>query len=338
MQQRLAALLALAMFGLVILIVLVWRPAPSTDAPDRVSFQIATGGSGGVFFTIGQTMAGLLSHPPGVGRCETSTVCGPSGVILSTRSSLGAFDNLHAVNEGVVDSAFAQDDVITQAVEGGGEFRHVGAQRHVRVIAALFAEEMHLVVAARSGIADVGDLRGRRVALGDGGTEVTAREILSAWHVPMSTIRRDGDNDPAAGLAAGKLDAFFVMSGVPVDAVTQLLKSGKAKLVPISGPEAERLVRDVPQLATASIAAGTYPATGEVKTVSTRAFWIVRDRAPDALIYGLVRALFNPANRAALAQSHPAAAEIGTGSAAINPPAPLHSGAARYYREIAVLR
>jgi hypothetical protein len=251
---------------------------------------------------------------------------------------LGAFDNLRAVNDGLVDSAFAQDDVIAQAAQGSGVFRHVGAQHHVRVIAALFVEEMHLVVAVQSGIANVGDLRGRRVALGDGGTEVTAREILSAWHVPLSAIHRDGDDDPAAALAAGGLDAFFVMSGVPVDAVTQLLKSGKAKLVEITGPEVEHLVREVPQLAPASIAAGIYPATGEVKTVSTRAFWIVRDRAPDALIYGLVRALFNPANREALAQSHPAAAEIGTGSAAINPPAPLHSGAARYYREIAVLR
>ena len=45
-------------------------------------------------------MAGLISHPLGVGRCDTATVCGPAGVILSARTSEGAADNLRSVNQG----------------------------------------------------------------------------------------------------------------------------------------------------------------------------------------------------------------------------------------------
>jgi uncharacterized protein len=59
----------------------------------------------------------------------------------------------------------------------------------------------------------------------------------------------------------------------------------------------------------------------------------VRDSAPDALIYGIARALFNPANHMALAASHPAAHEISLDTAAKDPPAPIHQGAARFYRE-----
>ena len=59
----------------------------------------------------------------------------------------------------------------------------------------------------------------------------------------------------------------------------------------------------------------------------------MRDSVPDALVYGITRALFNPANRDALAASHPSAREIGLATAALNPPAPLHPGAARYYPE-----
>jgi TRAP-type uncharacterized transport system substrate-binding protein len=70
-----------------------------------------------------------------------------------------------------------------------------------------------------------------------------------------------------------------------------------------------------------------------VETVSTRAYWVTRDSEPDPLVYGMVRALFNPANRDALTASHPSAREIGLDSAATNPPAPLHPGAARFYRE-----
>jgi TRAP-type uncharacterized transport system substrate-binding protein len=59
----------------------------------------------------------------------------------------------------------------------------------------------------------------------------------------------------------------------------------------------------------------------------------VGDAESDWLIYGLTRSLFNPANRNVLAASHPSALEIGLDSAAGNPPAALHPGAARFYRE-----
>ena len=85
-----------------------------------------------------------------MGRCDTATVCGPAGVILSARTSEGAADNLRAVNSGAVDSGFADGDVIAAAVAGEGAFRRPA--RHLRVIAALFPEEAHLVVAAKSDI------------------------------------------------------------------------------------------------------------------------------------------------------------------------------------------
>jgi TRAP-type uncharacterized transport system substrate-binding protein len=74
-----------------------------------------------------------------------------------------------------------------------------------------------------------------------------------------------------------------------------------------------------------------------VETVAARAYWITRDSTPDALIYGLTRALFHPANRAALMASHFSARDIDLGTAAKDPPAPLHPGAARYYREMGKL-
>src|SRR6478609_9126458 len=142
MQQRLAAIFALAAFGLFILWGLNWRGAPANDQGARINFQIATGPSGGTFFTMGQAIAGLISHPPGVGRCETSTVCAPSGVILSARSAQSSFDNLRAVNNGLVESALVQADMADAAARGVGLFRRFGPQRRIQVIAALFPEEV----------------------------------------------------------------------------------------------------------------------------------------------------------------------------------------------------
>lgn len=337
--ERLAALFALAAFGLLVLLSLNSRTGTGTGEEARISFQIGAGPSDGTFFTIGQAIAGLISHPPGVGRCETSTVCGPSGVILSARTAPGAFDSLTAVNRGLIDSALVPADMAEAAAAGQGPFRRLGPQRHLRVIAALFTEPVHLVVRSDAPIARVSDLAGKRVALGATTSDaaMTAREILSAFGVGPGAVRRVDSDDPAADLAAGKLDAFFVIAGAPSPHVVKALATGKARLLPIDGDAASRLPQDDAQLAAATIAPGVYRGVGAVATLSTRAVWVVNDRAPDALVYGLARALFNPANRVALAASHPAAGEIDVATAAQAPPAPLHSGAARYYREVGKL-
>jgi TRAP transporter TAXI family solute receptor len=342
MQQRIAAAIALAGFLLAIIGLLVSGGVigGGADAPARVSFQIATGATTGTFFPIGQAMAGLLSHPPGVGRCETATVCGPAGVIISARTSAGATANLRMVDQGQVNSGLVQGDVIAAAAAGRGPFRRGGPLRHVRVIGALFAEPVHLVVAVKSGIHGVADLRGKRVAFGseETGTAITAREVLLAYRIPeyrVKLVRSDDSNDQL--LREGKIDAYFAVAGVPLDPVTALIRAHLAILAPIDGPGRDRLVAMVPALAAASIPAGAYPGQPEIQTVSTRAYWVTRDGETDALIYGLARALFNPANRAALAASHPSAREIGLDNAGNESPAPLHPGAARYYREMGKL-
>lgn len=336
MQQRLAAIFALIAFGILVLWGLNWRAAPAGGNGARVTFQIATGPSGGTFFTIGQAMAGLISHPPGVGRCETSTVCAPSGVILSARSAQGSFDNLRAVNNGLVESALVQADMADAAMRGTGSFRRFGPQRNLRVIAALFPEEVHLVASTRSGITDVRDLARRRVWLGAPDTDagITARRVLSAFRVSVRPVESD---DPAAALAEGKLDAYFATAAAPFGPVAQSLSDGKARLVPIAGPAAERLLRQEPQLQHADIAADIYPASPSVGTIATRTIWVVNAQVSDALVYGITRALFHPANHEALAASHPSAHQVSEDRATLELPAPLHNGARRYYRESGTL-
>ena len=334
MSQRVVAIIALAAFVALVMGALVTggkMGLADDSGPARISFQIATGSTEGVYFPVGQAMAGLISHPLGVGRCDTATVCGPAGVILSARTSEGGADNLRAVNSGAVDSGFADGDMIAQAVAGEGAFRRPAS--HLRVIAALFPEETHLVVSVKSDIQSVADLRGKRVLMGapNTGGMVRTRAILTAYRVhPREIVSQDM---PSQLMRDGKIDAYFTTAGVPLDSVRDLIVHHVARLVPIDGEGRDRLIQMLPQLSAATIAANVYPGQPAVETVATRAWWVTRDREPDPLVYGLVRALFNPANYASLAASHPSARGIGLDSAAVNPPAPLHPGATRFYRE-----
>ncbi len=340
MSQRLAALIALAGFVLTVMGVWLWggNLGLTDQSSSRVSFQIATGSTESIYFPVGQAIAGLISHPPGVGRCETATVCGPAGVILSARTSEGATDNLRSVNQGLVDSGISEGDVIAAAVKGQGAFRRRATR--LRIIAALFGEQTHLVAAAKSSIQSVGDLRGKRVMLGGAentGAVMRARAILAAYRVGRVRVVPFESGNSVQLLREGKIDAYFITTGAPVDPVHDLIGQDLARLVPIDGEGRERLLKLVPQLRPTLIPAGVYPRIGAVETVGVNAYWVTRDGEPDPLIYGLTRALFHPANRAPLAAGHRNAGEISLDKAAAEPPAPLHSGAARFYREAGII-
>jgi TRAP transporter TAXI family solute receptor len=311
--------------------------AAQTLAP-RIAFQVATGSTGGTYFPVGSLIAGFVSNPPGIGRCEEAYVCGPSGLVLSARTSQGAVDNVLAVNAGRVDSGMTQGDVVEQALSGRGAFRGAGRQTHLRVIAGLFPEEVHLVVARKSRITKVSDLRGKRVSLGsDGsGTSVTARAVLSAYGISESAIHARHDNADVDALAMqrGKLDAFFFVGGAPVTLIDDLIERGQARLLSIDGPARARLLKAEPSLSATTLSTATYPGTGPVETVAVRAFWVVRDSVPDDLVYGIARSLFNPVNRGLLDAGPHAARLIGIDTAVQDLPAPVHPGALRFYREM----
>ena len=315
--------------------------AQSIDSPQRIAFQISTGSTTGSYFPVGQLLAQLLSHPPGVGRCQTADVCGPAGLIVSTRASEGSISNVTAVNSGNVTSGIAQTDVVALAVAGKGAFTKTGPARQLRVIATLYGEDLHLLAAKNANIKSVADLRGKRVSLSSegSGTISTARAVLAAYRLTERTITPNYDSGERATdlLQSGRIDAMFYVGGTPASLIEQLLDEGVAVLVPITGEPRTRLLRAQPHLYAHTIPQGTYSGTDNVDTVAVDALWVTDASQPDSLIYGVAKSLFNPANRNTLNAERVGAHFLELASAAKGATAPLHPGAARYYMEMGVL-
>ncbi len=303
--------------------------------PRRVAFQIATGS--GNYFAVGEAISGLISHPPGVTRCLGAGRCGPQGLVASARTGAGAIANLEAVNDGQLDSSLSPSDVVGEAVAGKGAFRHTGKETHLRVIAALYPETLHLVAAAPAKIETVSGLRGKRVALGvkDSADFVRARAVLAAYGLSERRIKPVYERPERAAtmLEQGKLDAFFVSGGVPLPLVAALTGAHKAVLVPLAGKGRDRLLKNMPGLAADIIPAGLYPGMAAVPAVRGQVLWMVRDTAPPDLVYALTRALFDLGNRPLLDQVGRDGRAIRLDRAQGVLPAPLHAGAARFYRE-----
>jgi hypothetical protein len=311
-------------------------------AQDNVRyFRIGTGAAGGTYYPIGTVLANAISNPPGSRPCDRGGACGVPGLIATAQTTQGSVQNLDELMQGRFDAALTQADVAYWAYRAEAIYQGKPAFASLRLIATLYPETVHLVVRREAGIAAVGDLKGKRVSLGEAGsgTLVHARFVLEAHALAPedldSVYLRIGES--ADGLRQGKLDAFFFTAGAPVAAVAALANAAEIALVPIASAPVEPLRRRYPYFGTARISGAEYKGVVDTPTLSVNTLWVVDARADEELIYGITRALWHPNPRTLLEKGHPAGKQITLERALEPSPIPFHPGAERYYREIGKL-
>lgn len=322
-----------------LLAVLSFSSAPPVSAQEPKFFRIGTGGVNGTYYPIGSIIGNAISNPPGSRACESGGSCGVPGLIGIVVSSNGSVANMEAMLRGEIDSGFAQSDMVHAAYTGTGPFAGRAPMTELRVIASLYAERMQLVVATDSGIADLTDLRGRRVSLDEpgSGTLPLTTDLLDAAGIGQGGVVAEYMKPgPAASLMGrGELDAFFIVAGVPTNAVSDLINAGQAAVVPLAGPAVDALLERHEFLSHAPIPAGVYGSDQpEIETFGVTAQWVTTSDASEDLIYAVCKALWNDATRTLLAGGHPSGKQIRLKDALNGVNVPLHVGAERCYADL----
>ena len=323
--------------GLFALAFTVYLGSQGFKNADKVSFfRIATGPTSGTYFSVGKTIASVISHPPGAEPCEVGGRCGVPGLIAIAQTTQGSVANMRSVNAGQFESGLAQADIVYASFWSEGVFKGVPPLDRVRVIANLYREAIHLVARYDSDINSVEDLRNKRVSLDipGSGTHADAIAILEAFGLSRNDIRlQEMDSSTAADqILDNKLDAFFLISGPPSPSVANLAERGAIRLIPIDGKPARKLIRENNFFSPFTLPAQLYKYSGEIKTLGVGASWIVNESVDDDLVYAILPAFFNPANRERLQPT--------TGHISISiddTPIFLHPGAKRYYLEAGII-
>lgn len=330
----LSRLLVAVAGGLLIAPTLAQTPPPEVQ---RISFQIATGPVSGSYVLVGEALARIISNPPGLARCETDGVCGPEGLIATSKSSSGSFANAVSVNSGRVKSAIVQADIAGAAYLGEGPFKDMGPLKNLRVAARLHDETLHLVVAPRSRIKRIGDLVGKRVAIdtAKAASNFTVRTLLAAANIPAKRLRLSFQtaDQAARELRDGKIDAFFVIGVAPIRLVDGLVRRGQARIVGIDSGTVARLARKMPTFGKVELPADTYRSSKATVTVSVASLWLVNKSLPDNVVYSVLRSLWNPTNRNEIDRLGSVSRSIDPDTAAENLPLPLHPGAQKFYAD-----
>jgi uncharacterized protein len=334
--------------------------AADAQADEQQFFRIGTAATTGTYFQIGGVLASAISKPPGARDCEHGGGCGVPGLVAIAQASQGSIQNVLAVGSGQLESALAQSDIaywaytgsaiaprrcglgkeeVAARTTGAALLKSRGALRNLRAIAGLYPEDIHVVVRAESSIRALQDLKGKRVALGEpeSGTLADARLVLEAAGLNECEMKADylGLSEAADGLAQMRIDAFFVVGGYPVPAITEAATATPIRLLPVPRDVADRLARKYAFFEVDTIPAGSYPGIEtDTPTLSTTALWVVREDVPEDLVYLITRALWSEATKRLLDAGHPVGRRIRLASALEGVTIPLHLGAARFYREV----
>ena len=294
--------------------------ACQSPQPSPRPLVLATGLDSGLYYLLGGTLVDIYNG-------------GIPGVATSALSTTGSGFNVRAVEDGRADLAFTQADVAYLALQHGTR-DHPSPHRQLSAIAVLYMNTVQVVALAESNIRQLGDLQGRRVAVGapDSGTEIAAQIILNAHGAGDRIIqKRLVFDDLLSSMRNRTIDAGFLISSYPLPSVAQLNESVGIRLLPIDAALASRIQAEYPFYRPAVVPANTYEnQRSEIPTIGVDNLLVCRTDLPDDLVYQLTRVFFESLPR--LAQTHSAAAMIDAEQASAAP-IPLHPGAARFYRE-----
>ncbi len=307
-------------------LLLIAASAPECGAQER-KVAIGTAGQSSLSYFLGQQLCQLVGLPPRRHVVECSVpVTG------------GSIANVEALRNGELDMALVRSDWLRAAVLGRGAFRDRGPTTTLRSLFSAQIEVLTVVARGDSAIRSFAELKGKRLNLGPAGEE--ARQVFERLMGAASWTFRDfavaAELKPAIEddlLCRSRIDAILLFGQHPMPELRELANACEVGIVPLEGAEIDGLTAEGQAFAKAAIPGGLYRgAAKDVPSLGLVTALVTVEQADAALVYETVRAVFEHIAR--LRRSHPAFARLEPKRMiADGLSAPLHPGAARYYRE-----
>jgi uncharacterized protein len=315
---------ALGSIGASLAVVLSLTLSPAVSAQQKF-VTIGTGGITGVYYAVGGAICRLVNKD----RAKT-------GIRCSVESTGGSVYNVNTIKAGELDFGMAQSDVQYQDYNGTGPFKE--ADKDLRAVFSVHPEPFTVLARKEANIKTFADFKGKRFNVGNpgSGTLSAMEELLATMNFKMSDFAlasqlKADEHGPA--LCDNKIDGFFYGVGHPSANIQDPTTTCGARLVSLTGPAVDELVKKHPYYAYATIPGGMYANNPEpTKTYGVLATMVTSSKIPADTVYVITKAVFE--NFDEFKKLHPAFANLDPKNMIKDGlSAPLHEGAARYYRE-----
>ena len=303
--------------------------APAAMAEEFIT--IGTGGITGVYYPTGGAICRLVNK----GRRD-------HGVRCSVESTGGSVYNINTIREGELEFGVAQSDWQYHAYNGSSQFEDAGPFEGLRSVFSVHPEPFTVVARADSGITTFADLKGKRVNIGNPGSgqRGTLEVLVEALGWTMDDFALATElkaSEQSAALCDNQIDAMVYTVGHPSGSIQEATTACDSVLVEVAGPEVTKLIEENSFYRAATIPGGMYRGNDEdTLTFGVGATFVSSDAVPEDTVYVLVKSVFE--NFDDFKGLHPAfanlvAAEMATAGLS----APLHDGAAKYFKEAGLI-
>ena len=288
---------------------------------------IGTGGVTGVYYAAGGAICRLMNKD----RAK-------HGIRCSVESTGGSVYNINTIKAGELDFGVAQSDAQFNAVKGVGQFKDAGPMSELRAVFSIHPEPLMVLARKEAGVTKIEDFKGKRFNVGNpgSGTRATMDGLMAALGMKMSDFSLASElkaDEHGAALCDNKIDGFAYVVGHPAANIQDPTTTCGAKLVNVTGPVVDKLIKEYPYYAVATVPGGTYANNPDaIKTYGVVASFVTSSKVSNDVVYTLVKAVFE--NFDDFKKLHPAFANLEPKDmikAGLS--APLHDGAVKYYKE-----
>ena len=299
--------------------------AGGAQAADQF-ISIGTGGVTGVYYPTGGAICRLVNKM----RKET-------GIRCSAESTGGSIYNINTIRAGELEFGVAQSDWQYHAYHGTSKFEDKGKFEDLRAVFSVHPEPVTIIARDDSGVMNITDFKGKRVNIGNvgsgqRGTWEVIEEAMGWQRSDLKLASELKSAETGQAVCDNKIDVYFWLVGHPSALTQESLATCPTHLVNATGPAIDKLVADNAYYRTATIPAGMYNNEKDVMTFGVGATFVTSAKVPEKVVYTVVKAVFD--NFDQFRKLHPAFANLKEREMISDSlSAPLHAGAAKYYKE-----
>ena len=281
---------------------------------------------GGGFYSIGAVLTKVLND-------------NLKGIKIAHQATGGSSTNCRYLNKGELDIALAQSTAIKDAYFGKGKFK--SPQKNIRGITVIYFTRFHVVVRKGSGIKSIADFKGKRIDLGPvgGGIEVNTIKAMKVYGLTVKDIipLHFSRSEFTEMFKTGRVDGHIWATYAPKAKIAELILANKVRLIPIEEDKIKLLIKENPELAPAVIKGGTYKDhPNDIHTVAAAAWLMTRKDLDPKIVYQIVKIIYD--NLDTLRAQHKYFKDTKLESALKAKVAPLHPGAAKFYKEKGLIK
>jgi TRAP transporter TAXI family solute receptor len=289
--------------------------------------NVLTGGQSGVYYPMGVALSQIYAKAI-------------PNVRATAQVTKASAENLNLLQAGRGELALALGDSVSDAWKGDAEAGFKTKLDKLRGLSGTYNNYIQIVAGADSGIKTLADLKGKRISVGaaKSGTELNARAIFKAAGINYSDLAKVeylAFGESVELMKNRQLDATLQSAGLGVASIRDLATAVKIIVIPVPIDVVAKVGDTAYQ--PAIIPANTYPGqTADIATAAIPNFLITHSGVSDELAYQMTKSMYE--NLDTLYAAHNSAKVIKRENAIKGMPVPLHPGAARYYKEVGLIK